>query len=124
MTKDSRTRIILALLCHLQNNRTPLIHLNRWSLILLVHQCENSTLKSLRESFRHIFVCISTGLFLPNCFENVALPDPCKEKSIDAAEYLTTEQRLELTRYAQTVLRHLAFDQVQSIFPRETSLPK
>lgn len=116
MTKNRQIRSILSLLFHFQNLRTPLKHFDRWSLILLVHQCENSSLKSLREYFRYIFICISSGLFLRNDFDNVALPDPCRDESIDVTSHLTTEQRLEITRFAQKILRHFAFDQLDLIF--------
>lgn len=120
MSKDPLIVKVLALLRYLQCLQTPLMHLHLWSLVLLIHYCQYAEEKSLRKRFQRIFAQLSAGLLLPNQIAPVMLIDPCSNNATDTTDYLTTEQRLEITLYAQKVLRFLAFEKFHSIFLTET----
>jgi zinc finger RNA-binding protein len=106
---------VLRLLRHLQYSQTPLSCLNLWCLILLVHQCQNESTNSIAHVFRTVFSCLSSGLLLPNAL-GPGIIDPCEKDLVDAASYLTVEQRISITTYAQWIVRCLAFKQYNQIF--------
>ncbi|CAF5148496.1 unnamed protein product, partial [Rotaria sp. Silwood1] len=43
--------------------------------------------------------------------------DPCEKDLVDAASYVTNEQRSKITSYAQNIIRFIAFEQFDKIFP-------
>jgi hypothetical protein len=107
--------IVLRLLRDLQYKQTPLACLDLWCLSLLVHKCQIEPINSVTNLFRAVFSCLSSGILLPNQV-GPGIIDPCEESHCDAASYLTIEQRLDLTNYAQHILRLIATQQFDKIF--------
>ncbi|CAF0749776.1 unnamed protein product [Didymodactylos carnosus] len=112
--------IILRVLRYMQFECKQLAHLNLWCLALLVEKSykrHSSNVQTYSPPahvlFRNIFECLSGGVLLPNV--GPGLFDPCEKDPVDAAAYLTPEQRNELTTYAQFVLRQLAFQQAHKV---------
>lgn len=117
MSKDGGdSNIVLRLLRHLQYHQDDFASLNLWCLTQLVHRCRSSSSQSVTDLFRAVFGCLSSGVLLPNQIGPGLLIDACDKNSIDATFYLTTEQRLNITRYAQEVLRFLAFERFEEVF--------
>jgi hypothetical protein len=114
---DSSSSIVLRLLRHLQYHHDALAPLNLWCLTQLVHRCRHSSSHSATDLFRAVFGCLSSGVLLPNEIGPGLHIDPCEKNSMDATCYLTTEQRLNITLYAQDVLRSLAFERFENVFP-------
>lgn len=50
------------------------------------------------DGLRRVFECISSGILLPH---GPGLLDPCEKDPVDAAAYLTPQQREEITASAQ-----------------------
>jgi hypothetical protein len=115
MLNNSHNSAVLRLLRSLQFNQTPLSYFNLWCLILLVHRCRIQPIHSIANLFRSVFACLSSGILLPNKF-GLGIIDPCDKDLIDAADYLTNEQRIHVTTYAQNILRLIAFEQFEKIF--------
>jgi hypothetical protein len=65
--------------------------------------------------FRSVFSCLSSGILLSNSI-GPGIIDPCEKELVDAADYLTNEQRLSITTYAQYILRLISFEQYEKIF--------
>ena len=107
--------VVLRLLRNLQYNKTPLSSLNLWCLALLVHKCQLQPAISSTNLFRSVFACLSSGILLPY-YIGPGIIDPCEKELVDAAAYLTIEQRLNLTNYAQYILRLIAFKKYDTIF--------
>jgi len=107
--------IVLRLLRDLQYNKTPLSSLNLWCLTLLVYKCQKQPINSTINLFRSVFACLSSGILLPNHI-GPGIIDPCEKELVDAAAYLTKEQRLNITDYANYVFRLIAFEKYESIF--------
>ena len=112
--------MVLRLLRDLQYNQTSLAFLNLWSLALLVHKCQNQPAASITDLFRSVFVCLSSGILLPN-FIGPGIIDPCEKEPVDAAAYLSIEHRLSITTYAQSMVRFIAFEQYDHVFPSPTN---
>jgi hypothetical protein len=85
-----------------------------------VYKCQNQPINSLFNLFRSVFSCLSSGILLPN-YLGPGIIDPCEKEIVDASSYLTTEQRLEITKYAQDILRSIAFERYETIFQFETN---
>ena len=120
MLENNSNSTVLRILRSLQQNQTPLSHLSLWSLALIVHKCQNQTVTSSASLFRSVFTCISSGILLPNQ-AGLGIIDPCEKEPIDAAASLTMDQRLNVTSYAQHVLRLIAFEKYEKIFQSEAS---
>jgi hypothetical protein len=116
MLNNCHNSAVLRLLRCLQFNQTPLTYFNLWCLVLLVHRCQIQPINSIANLFRAVFACLSSGILLPNNF-GLGIIDPCDKDLIDAADYLTNEQRINVTIYAQNMLRLIAFEQFEKIFP-------
>ncbi|CAF0743663.1 unnamed protein product [Rotaria sp. Silwood1] len=115
MLEHNSNLIVLRLLRDLQYNQTPLSSLNLWCLALLVHKCQNQPSTSSTHLFRAVFACLSSGILLPNHI-GPGIIDPCEKELVDAAAYLTLEQRLNITSYAQNILRLICFEKYETIF--------
>ncbi|CAF3859199.1 unnamed protein product, partial [Adineta steineri] len=115
MLEQNSNIIVLRILRDLQYNQTPLSFLNLWCLTLLVYKCQNQPPNLLTSLFRSVFACLSSGILLPNQI-GPGIIDPCEKELIDAAAYLTNEQRLSLTNYAQHIIRLIAFENYEKIF--------
>ena len=115
MMKNQTNLIVLRLLRDLQHQQTPLSFLSLWSLILLVYKCQPHPIESITQLFRLVFACLSSGLLLTGAL-GPGLIDPCEKDLVDATEYLSTDERLSITHYAQTVLRLIAFEQYEQLF--------
>ncbi|CAF1090562.1 unnamed protein product [Adineta ricciae] len=120
MLENNSNSTVLRILRSLQQNQTPLSHLSLWSLALLVHKCQNQPATSSASLFRSVFTCISSGVLLPNQ-AGLGIIDPCEKEPTDAAASLTMDQRLNITSYAQHVLRLIAFEKYEKIFQSEAS---
>ncbi|UJR33196.1 hypothetical protein I4U23_020651 [Adineta vaga] len=120
MLEHNSNSIVLRILRYLQQNQTPLSYLNLWCLTLLVYKCQQQPATSSTSLFRSVFTCLSSGILLPNHI-GPGIIDPCEKEPIDAAAYLTMNQRLSITDYAQYVLRLIAFGKNESIFQFESS---
>ena len=116
MLNHCHNSTVLRLLRSLQFNQTPLSCLNLWCLVLLVHKCQIQPINSITQLFRAVFACLSSGVLLPDKF-GLGIIDPCEKDLIDATHYLTNEQRINITTYAQNILRLIAFEQFEKIFP-------
>ena len=119
MSENPSNLIVVRLLRDLQYHQTPLSSLNLWCIILLVYKCQNQPNNSLLNLFRSVFSCLSSGILLPNNL-GPGIIDPCEKELVDASSYLTTEQSLEITKYAQDILRSIAFERFETIFQFET----
>ncbi|CAF3870443.1 unnamed protein product, partial [Rotaria sp. Silwood1] len=108
--------VVLRLLRHLQYIQTPLCYLNLWCLVLLVHKCHTQSINSITKLFRAVFTCLSSGILLPNKL-GPGIIDPCEKDLVDAASYVTNEHRSKITSYAQNIIRFIAFEQFDKIFP-------
>jgi hypothetical protein len=120
MAENNTNLIVLRLLRDLQYNNTPLSSLNLWSLSLIVYKCQIQPINSTVHLFRSVFACLSSGILLPN---NVGpgIIDPCEKELVDAAStYLTIEQRLSITNYANYIFRSIAFEKYENIFHYES----
>ncbi|CAF2417164.1 unnamed protein product [Rotaria sp. Silwood2] len=115
MLENNSNLIILRLLRDLQYNQTPLSSFNLWCLALLVYKCQNQPPTSSTNLFRAVFACLSSGILLPNHI-GPGIIDPCEKELVDAAAYLTLEQRLNITSYAQNILRLISFEKYETIF--------
>ena len=111
---------VLRLLRHLQLHQTALAPLNLWCLVLLLHTCQIQPIHSVGQLFRAVFACLSSGILLPNAIGS-GLIDPCEKEPVDAAAHLNVEQRIELTAYAQNILRCIAFEQYDKIFAHQST---
>jgi len=120
MLDHNSNLIVLRLLRDLQYHQTPLSSLNLWCLTLLVYKCQNQPPNSFINLFRSVFSCLSSGILLPN-HTGPGIIDPCEKELVDAAAYLTIEQRLKITNYAQTILRLIAFEKYEKIFQFESN---
>ncbi|CAF3385028.1 unnamed protein product [Rotaria sp. Silwood2] len=118
MFNHNNNLIVLRLLRHLQYIQTPLSYLNLWCLVLLVHKCQFQPINSITTLFRAVFTCLSCGILLPNKV-GPGIIDPCEKDLADAADYLTNEQRSNITIYAQNIVRLIAFEQFDKIFSRD-----
>jgi len=63
---------------------------------------------------------LAGGLLLP---DSPGLLDPCEREPRDAAENLTPQQREEITSYAQTSLRQIAFREIHHVLNMEPIPP-
>jgi hypothetical protein len=115
MIENNSNLIVLRLLRDLQYNKTPLSSLNLWCLVLLIYKCQNQPINSTINLFRSVFSCLSSGILLPNSI-GPGIIDPCEKDLVDAADYLTVEQRLNITNYAHDILRLIAFEKYEKIF--------
>lgn len=115
MLGNQTNLIVLRLLRDLQNQQTALSYLNLWCLILLVYKCQSEPVQSVSKLFRLIFTCLSSGLLLPEGF-GPGLIDPCEKEIVDATDYLTIDERLFITNYAQAILRLIAFEHYEQLF--------
>ena len=120
MSEHVSISTVLRLLRHLQLHQTALAPLNLWCLVLLVHKCQIQPIHSVGQLFRAVFACLSSGLLLPNAIGS-GLTDPCEKDPVDAAAHLSTEQRIQLTAYAQDILRCIAFEHYEKIFVQHTT---
>ncbi len=108
MLENNSNLIVLRLLRNLQDQQTPLSSLNLWCLALIVYKCHNQPPNSPINLFRSVFSCLSSGILLPNNI-GPGIIDPCEKDLVDAAAYLTIEQRLNITDYAHSILREKIF---------------
>ncbi|CAF3546466.1 unnamed protein product [Rotaria sordida] len=115
MLEHNSNLIVLRLLRDLQYNQTPLSSFNLWCLALLVYKCQNQPPNSSTNLFRSVFACLSSGILLPNHI-GPGITDPCEKELVDAADYLTLEERLNITNYAQNILRLISFEKYETIF--------
>jgi len=115
MIENDSNIIVLRLLRDLQYNKTPLSSLNLWCLTLLVYKCQKQPINSTINLFRSVFSCLSSGILLPN-YVGPGIIDPCEKELADAAVYLTIEERLNITDYANYVLRLIVFEKYEKIF--------
>ncbi|CAM4910448.1 unnamed protein product [Rotaria socialis] len=115
MLENNSNLIVLRLLRDLQYNQTPLSSLNLWCLTLLVYKCQYQPPNSPTNLFRSVFACLSSGILLPNRI-GPGIIDPCEKEVVDATAYLTTEERFNLTNYAQTILRLISFEKYDTLF--------
>ena len=126
MLEHNTNLTVLCLLRDLQYNQTPLASLSLWCLALLVYKCQSQPPNSPMNLFRSVFACLSSGVLLPSDI-GPGIIDPCEKELVDAAAYLTIEQRLNITIYAQYMCRLIAFQKYEAIFrvksnPTEQSL--
>ena len=115
MMENNTNTIVIRLLRSLQHNQTPLSLLDLWTLILVVYKCQYRPEHSTVHLFRLVFAYLSGGALLTDGF-GPGIIDPCEMDLVHAAADLTLQQRLSITSYAQTVLRHIAFEQYDQIF--------
>lgn len=121
MLEHNSNLIVLRLLRDLQCHQTPLSYFNLWCLTLLVYKCQSQPPNnSSLNLFRSVFACLSSGILLPNHI-GPGIIDPCEKELFDAAAYLTIDQRLQITTYAQTILRLIAFEKYEKIFQLESN---
>lgn len=120
MLEHNSNLIVLRLLRDLQYNQTPLSSLNLWCLALLVYKCQSQPPNQPTNLFRSVFACLSSGVLLAN-YIGPGIIDPCEKEPVDAAAYLTTEQRFNLTQYAQNVLRLISFGKYDRIFHQNSN---
>jgi zinc finger RNA-binding protein len=123
MLEHDSNLIVLRLLRDLQDNQTPLSSLNLWCLALLVYKCHIQPSSSTINLFRSVFSCLSSGILLP-AFIGPGIIDPCEKDLVDAAAYLTNEQRIDITNYAHYVLRLIAFEKYEKIFNLKSNQPE
>ncbi len=115
MMENNTNLIVLRLLRDLQYNKTPLSSLSLWCLTLLVYKCQKQPINSTINLFRSVFACLSSGILLPNHI-GPGIIDPCEKDLVDAAAYLTIQQRLDITDYANYVYRLIVFEKYETIF--------
>ncbi|CAF4142819.1 unnamed protein product, partial [Rotaria magnacalcarata] len=120
MLENNSNLIVLRLLRDLQYNQTPLSSLNLWCLTLLVYKCQYQPPNSPTNLFRSVFACLSSGILLPSHI-GPGIIDPCEKELVDAAAYLTTEERFNLTNYAQNMLRLISFEKYDALFHLKSS---
>jgi zinc finger RNA-binding protein len=113
--ENNTNLIVLRLLRDLQYNKTPLSSLSLWCLTLLVYKCQKQPINSTINLFRSVFACLSSGILLPNHI-GPGIIDPCEKDLVDAAAYLTIQQRLDITDYANYVYRLIVFEKYETIF--------
>lgn len=123
MSENPSNIIVLRLLRDLQYYRTPLASLNLWCIVLLVYKCQVQPIRTVLTLFRSIFSCLSSGIILADGI-GPGIVDPCEKDLVDAASYLTNEQRLDITKYAQDTLRLIAFEKYENIFQFSASQPE
>lgn len=123
MSKNPSNIIVLRLLRDLQYYQTPLSSLNLWCIVLLVYKCQIEPTKSVLMLFRSVFSCLSSGILLANGV-GPGVVDPCEKELVDATSYLTNEQRSAITKYAQDVLRLIAFEKYDNIFQFVNNQPE
>lgn len=120
MMDNPTNTIVIRLLRHLQYQQTPLKYFNFWCLTLLVKKCQTQPIHSTAQLFRLVFAYLSSGILLENQLIS-AIVDPCEKDLVDAAAYLSTKQRLDITNYANSILRLIAFDKYETIFDEQHS---
>ncbi|XP_065223039.1 zinc finger RNA-binding protein isoform X2 [Planococcus citri] len=93
-----------------------------WALELLCEKVLSSSTAVLSpgDGLRRVFQAISSGLLLPG---GPGLLDPCEKDPVDAAAYLTDQQREEITASAQHALRLIAFRQIHKVLGMEPLPP-
>uniref|UniRef100_A0A3B4A9I4 DZF domain-containing protein n=1 Tax=Periophthalmus magnuspinnatus TaxID=409849 RepID=A0A3B4A9I4_9GOBI len=64
------------------------------------------------EALRRVFESISSGLLLE---DGPGIKDPCEKDPVDAIEHLSTQQREDITKNAQHILRQWAFGQMRKV---------
>lgn len=89
---------------------------SQWALELLVEKCAGSveSNKSASSIILRVFECIASGLLLE---DGAGVYDVCEKDPTDAMEYLTVQQREDITASAQHTLRQLLFGVADQVFP-------
>ncbi|XP_043942810.1 interleukin enhancer-binding factor 3-like [Protopterus annectens] len=67
-------------------------------------------------AFRRVLECLASGILLP---DGPGLYDPCERDCVDAIGHLDRQQREDITRSAQHVLRMVALGLVDKIFTED-----
>ncbi len=89
--------------------------LNRWTLELIVDKCFiRAPYASIGFKFRTVMEFIANGFFLPPLSEIYAL-DTCEKAQTCVVDYLSLQQREDITRDAQQILRLIAFKQIHKV---------
>lgn len=88
--------------------------LSGWPLELLVEKAIVTSERPLGagEALRRVFESISSGLLLQ---DGPGIKDPCEKEDVDAIEYLSLQQRENITQSAQHILRLWAFGQMHKV---------
>ncbi|XP_072318514.1 interleukin enhancer-binding factor 3a [Eucyclogobius newberryi] len=96
-------------------NRVPTWQpLSGWPLELLVEKAIVTSERPLGagEALRRFFESISSGLLLE---DGPGIKDPCEKDPVDAIKHLSTQQREDITKNAQHILRQWAFGQIHKV---------
>ncbi|KAK7929558.1 hypothetical protein WMY93_005953 [Mugilogobius chulae] len=96
-------------------NRVPTWQpLSGWPLELLVEKAIVTSERPLGagEALRRFFESIASGLLLE---DGPGVKDPCEKDPVDAIENLSTQQREDITKNAQHILRQWAFGQMHKV---------
>lgn len=106
--------IIIRLLRDLCRRLPTWSKLSLWSIELLCERVSSSAGEQLNpgEAFRHVLEAIASGLLLPG---GAGLLDPCEKEPTDALNYLSRQEREDITASAQHALRLIAFRQIHKI---------
>ena len=77
----------------------------------IIESSENMNL-GLGDLFRRLMEAVAGGFLLHG---SPGLADLCEKDNPDALEYLTDQQREDITNSAQTALRFIAFRQIHKV---------
>ncbi|ESO08110.1 hypothetical protein HELRODRAFT_190894 [Helobdella robusta] len=88
-----------------------------WALEVLVERCSfiEGTKATPSDIFRCLLQVLASGILL----DGVGLQDPCENSLCDVFGDLQTQQREDLTKYAQTALRLLTFERLHTVLSME-----
>uniref|UniRef100_A0A8C5DED0 Interleukin enhancer-binding factor 3-like n=1 Tax=Gouania willdenowi TaxID=441366 RepID=A0A8C5DED0_GOUWI len=95
---------ILRDLCNRVPTWTPL---SGWALELLVQKAISTSDRPMEagEAMRRVLECVASGILLN---DGPGIKDPCEKEAVNAIEYLSEQQREDITQSAQ-VMVHLLF---------------
>ncbi|XP_043939803.1 uncharacterized protein LOC122811791 isoform X2 [Protopterus annectens] len=97
--------------------------LKGWPLELICEKAIGTASRPMGEgmAFRRVLECLASGILLP---DGPGLYDPCEIDCVDAVGHLDRQQREDITRSAQHVLRMVVLGLVDKIFTEDNIHPK
>ncbi|XP_028309673.1 interleukin enhancer-binding factor 3-like isoform X2 [Gouania willdenowi] len=106
---------ILRDLCNRVPTWTPL---SGWALELLVQKAISTSDRPMEagEAMRRVLECVASGILLN---DGPGIKDPCEKEAVNAIEYLSEQQREDITQSAQFALRLCAFGQMYKVLGTE-----
>ncbi|XP_043916281.1 interleukin enhancer-binding factor 3-like [Protopterus annectens] len=100
-------------------NRMPVWKpLKGWPLELICEKAIGTVSRpmGIGMAFRRVLECLASGILLP---DGPGLYDPCERDCVDAVGHLDRQQREDITRSAQHVLRMVALGRVNKMFSED-----